>query len=66
MTKAEAIETLKNEVLVDVDPVIPAIFDVSRPHAYQMVRDGLLPTMKVGAKRVKIVTAPLRRQLGIE
>jgi len=66
MTKQEAIQKLKDELLVDVDPVIPVLFDVSRPHAFQMARDGRLPVMKVGSKRVKVVTAPLRKQLGIE
>jgi hypothetical protein len=66
MTKQEAIQKLKDELLVDVNPVIPVLFDVSVPHAFQMARDGRLPVMKVGSKRVKVVTAPLRKQLGIE
>jgi hypothetical protein len=66
VTKQEAIQKLKDELLVDVDPVIPVLFDVSRPHAFQMARDGRIPVMRVGSKRMKVVTAALRRQLGID
>lgn len=39
---------------------------VSRAYAYEMVRDGRLATLAVGARRVRIVTAPLLRALSGE
>jgi excisionase family DNA binding protein len=39
---------------------------VSRSLAYQMARDGSLPTIKLGARRVRVPTAALLRLLGVE
>lgn len=36
---------------------------VSRGHAYDMVRAGLLPSIKVGPRRVRVPSAALLRML---
>lgn len=36
---------------------------VSRAYGYAMARDGLLPTIKLGARKVRVPTAPLVRML---
>jgi excisionase family DNA binding protein len=37
---------------------------VSRAFAYQMAREGQLPTIKLGARRVRVPTAALLKMLG--
>ena len=39
---------------------------VSRAYAYQMGREGLLPTIKLGSKRVRVPTAALIKLLSGE
>jgi excisionase family DNA binding protein len=39
---------------------------VSRAYAYQMAREGRLPTIQLSAKRVRVPTAALLRLLGVE
>lgn len=39
---------------------------VSRSLAYQMARDGSLPTIKLGSRRVRVPTAALLKLLGAE
>lgn len=39
---------------------------VSRTYAYQMARKGLLPTIKLGSRRVRVPTAALARMLSGE
>ncbi|WP_326544680.1 helix-turn-helix domain-containing protein [Mycobacterium sp. 2-64] len=39
---------------------------VSRAFAYQMAREGLLPTIKLGARRVRVPAAALLRMLSGE
>lgn len=39
---------------------------LSRAFAYQMARDGNLPTIKLGARRVRVPTAALLRMLDAE
>ena len=39
------------------------VLGVSRPFAYQMARDGLLPVLRLGPKRIRIITAGLLEML---
>jgi excisionase family DNA binding protein len=39
---------------------------VSRAYAYTMVREGHLPVIRLGAKRVRVPSAALLRLLGVE
>ena len=39
---------------------------VSRAYAYAMVREGRLPVIRLGIKRVRVPSAALARLLGVE
>ncbi|TRW88265.1 helix-turn-helix domain-containing protein [Mycolicibacterium sp. 018/SC-01/001] len=39
---------------------------VSRAYAYVMVREGHLPVIRLGTKRVRVPSAALARLLGVE
>jgi excisionase family DNA binding protein len=39
---------------------------VSRAFAYQMAKDGRLPVIKLGHRRMRVITAALLRMLGGE
>ena len=39
---------------------------VSRAYAYTMVREGHLPVIRLGVKRVRVPSAALARLLGVE
>jgi excisionase family DNA binding protein len=43
-----------------------AVFGTSKSHAYQMMKEGHWPSIKVGARQVRVPTSWLRSQVGIE
>lgn len=64
MTEAEVRAALSRP-LIRV-PVYAQIFDVSVATAYDACQRGEIETVRVGKKALRVVTAPLRRQLGLE
>jgi hypothetical protein len=61
-------ETIKKALNEQVSvPVVIAgkAFGLSRNSAYAAVRNGQLPSVRIGA-RIAVPTAPLRRMLGLE
>ena len=47
-------------------PETAALLGVSRSFAYEMARDGRLPVVKLGPRRVRVVTAALAKMLDPE
>ena len=64
MTEAEVRAALSRP-LIRV-PIYAQIFDVSVATAYEACHCGEVETVRVGKKTLWVVTAPLRRQLGLE
>jgi excisionase family DNA binding protein len=55
----------------DITPIITVeqaaqILGISRTSAYLAVRDGILPSARLSARRIGIPTAALRRHLGVD
>jgi excisionase family DNA binding protein len=42
------------------------VLGISHAHAYQLVKAGDLPVIRLGAKRVRVPTDALRRMVGVE
>lgn len=62
--KKTDIENLLRNPTITVDAAA-RVLSMGRNAAYDAVRRGEIETMKVG-KRYKVLSAPLRRRLGIE
>lgn len=41
------------------------LIGISRAHAYAMVRDGSMPVIRLGPRRVRVPSAKLRELLGV-
>ncbi|MFW0791775.1 helix-turn-helix transcriptional regulator [Gordonia sp. CPCC 205333] len=41
------------------------LFGISRAHAYAMVRDGSMPAIRLGPRRVRVPSVRLREMLGL-
>jgi excisionase family DNA binding protein len=64
-TSRTTIEELRSEATVSVGRTAQ-ILGISRTYAYDLVASGALPSIRLGAKRVRVPTAALRQMLGIE
>lgn len=42
------------------------LIGISRAHAYAMVRDGSMPVIRLGPRRVRVPSAKLRELLGVD
>jgi hypothetical protein len=60
----EALNEIRTKPVVDA-PVVCAALDISRGAYYAAVKAGEIEVMEVGRLK-KVITAPLRRKLGIE
>lgn len=65
MKMKEAIEEIKTKPTVPLWPVVGTVLDLSRCGVYQAARNGEIDVIRIGS-RVKAVTAPLRKKLGID
>lgn len=61
----DALEEIRAKPVVPVWPHLGLIFGCSRGQAYAMVNRNEVGSMRIG-KSIKILTAPLRKQLGID
>ncbi len=61
----EELRNLLSTPTADVPDVGRVCFGLSRNGSYQAAKRGDFPTIKVG-RLLKVPTAPLRRQLGLE
>jgi len=64
MTVEEAIEEIKTKPVVPPWPTVGVALGLSKGGTYDAMRRGDFETLRVG-KLIKVITAPLRRQLGI-
>jgi hypothetical protein len=62
-TVEEALNEIKTRPVVDA-PVVCAALDISRGAYYDAIRRGEIEVLEIG-KLKKVVSAPLRRKLGI-
>ena len=65
MTDSEILNEIKTKLTVPVWPHYGYVFDCSRNKAYEMARKGAPEFLRMG-KMIRVITAPLRKQLGIE
>jgi hypothetical protein len=61
----EAIEEIRTQPTVPLWPHVGLVLDMSRGSVYQAAHAGEIDVIRIG-HRIKAVTAPLRRKLGIE
>jgi hypothetical protein len=61
----DAIEEIRTRPVVPLWPQVGLILDMSRGSVYEAARNGEIDTIRVG-HRIKAVTAPLRKKLGID
>lgn len=59
------LDELRGSATVSVECAAQAL-GISRAYAYQLVKSGDLPVIRLGAKRVRVPSAALRRMLGVE
>lgn len=59
------IEELRSEATLSITRAAE-VLGVSRSYAYQLAASGELPVIRLGAKRVRVPTAALRRMLGVD
>jgi len=64
-TDAEILNEIKTKRTVPVWPHYGFVYDCSRNKAYEEARKGGEEFIRIG-KMIRVVTAPLRRRLGIE
>ena len=64
MAKKSPAKALAEEPTVTVDEAA-ALLKMSRAGAYNAIRDGNIPNIKIG-RLIRVPTAPLRKLLGIE
>lgn len=66
MTHAEIRKLLLDRVTITPDELLQSgIFPLSRNGIYQAIERGEIAAVKIGRKKA-VITAPLRKQLGIE
>jgi excisionase family DNA binding protein len=64
MPKRSPAKALAEEPTLTVDEAA-ALLGMSRAGAYNAIRDGNIPNIKIG-RLIRVPSAPLRRMLGIE
>jgi hypothetical protein len=60
----ECIDEIRTKPVVPIWPTVGVVFGLSKGGAYDSARRGDFETVRIG-KLIKVVTAPLRRKLGI-
>ena len=65
MTTEEAIEEIRSKPVVSPWPVVGVVLGLSKGATYDAIRRGEIEVIEVGRLK-KVITAPLRRKLGIE
>ena len=65
MTLEQALEEIRRKAVVDLWPEVGIVLGLSRGSVYQAAEAGEIDVIRIG-HRIKAVTAPLRRKLGIE
>jgi hypothetical protein len=64
-TIEEAMQEIRTKPTVPIWPTVGVVLELSRGAAYDAAHRGDFETVRIG-KLIKVVTAPLRRKLGIE
>ena len=65
MELKDALEEIRTKPVVPVWPHLGLVFDCSRGQSYAMVAREEIEVIRIG-KSIKVITAPLRKRLGIE
>jgi len=65
MQLEEAIREVRTKPTVPLWPVVGLVLSMSRCGVYNAAKAGQIETIRYGA-RIKAVTAPLRRKLGLD
>ena len=65
MKLQDAIKEIKTRPVVPLWPQVGLVLDMSRGSVYEAARNGEIDTIRVG-HRIKALTAPLRKKLGID
>jgi hypothetical protein len=60
----QCMEDIRTKPVVPVWPHIGVLFDAPKNGAYDAIRRGEFEVIRIG-KRIKVITAPLRKKLGI-
>jgi hypothetical protein len=61
----DAIEEIRTKPVVPLWPQVGLVLDMSRGSVYEAARNGDIEVIRVN-HRIKAITAPLRKKLGIE
>ncbi len=61
----EAIERLKMAPTISVDDC-SCVLNIGRNAAYEAISRGEIDIFRVGSKSIRVLSAPLRRRLGLE
>jgi hypothetical protein len=61
----DALEQIMTKPVVPLWPQVGLVLDMSRGSVYEAARNGEIDTIRIG-HRIKAVTAPLRKKLGID
>ena len=62
---SEALDEIRTKPVVPVWPHLALIFGCSRGQCYAMINRNEVEFIRIG-KSIKVVTAPLRKQLGLD
>ncbi|WP_329781980.1 helix-turn-helix transcriptional regulator [[Mycobacterium] crassicus] len=65
-TTTATADDLRAEGITTGVPRAAEYLGVSRAFAYEMAKNGTLPTIKLGPRRVRVPTAALADMLGVE
>jgi hypothetical protein len=64
-TVEQCLEEIRTKPVVSPWPTVGVALELSKGGTYDAMRRGDFETMRVGS-RIKVITAPLRKKLGIE
>ena len=64
-TLEEALEEIRTKPVVNLYPTVAVVLATSRSGVYAAVRSGDIEVIKLGPRRFKAISAPLRQKLGI-
>ena len=65
MKLQQALTEIMTKPVVPLWPQVGLVLDMSRGSVYEAARNGDIDTIRVG-HRIKAITAPLRRKLGLD